>query len=125
MKMKITQTEKAPAAIGPYSQAIAVNGVLYASGQIPIEPSSGNVIEGGIACQAEQVMQNIEKILDANGIGFRNVVKSTCFLTDMADFSEFNRIYEKYFVSKPARSCVAVKELPKHAACEVEIIAVL
>lgn len=125
MEMKITQTKEAPAAIGPYSQAIAVNGVLYASGQIPIEPVSGHLVEGGIALQAEQVMQNIRKILEANGIGFMNVVKATCFLTDMADFSEFNQIYEKYFVSKPARSCVAVKELPKHAACEVEIIAVL
>lgn len=125
MEMKITQTKEAPAAIGPYSQAITVNGVLYASGQIPIEPVSGRLVEGGIARQAEQVMQNIRKILEANGIGFMNVVKSTCFLTDMADFSEFNQIYEKYFVSKPARSCVAVKDLPKHAACEVEIIAVL
>ena len=120
---KVTNTTKAPAAIGPYSQAIEYNGFLFASGQVPIDPAVGDVVAKDIVWQAEQVMKNIAAILEENGIGFENVVKTTCFLADMGDFQTFNGIYEKYFVGKPARSCVAVKELPKKVLCEVEIIA--
>lgn len=110
---KVTNTTKAPAAIGPYSQAIEYNGFLFASGQVPIDPAVGDVVAKDIVGQAEQVMKNVAAILEENGIGFENVVKTTCFLADMGDFQTFNGIYEKYFVGKPARSCVAVKELPK------------
>ena len=120
---KVTNTTKAPAAIGPYSQAIEYNGFLFASGQIPIDPAVGDVVAKEIVAQAEQVMKNISAILEENGIGFENVIKTTCFLADMGDFQTFNEVYGKYFVSKPARSCVAVKELPKKVLCEVEIIA--
>ena len=120
---KVTNTTKAPAAIGPYSQAIEYNGFLFASGQIPIDPAVGDVVAEDIVAQAEQVMKNISAILEENGIGFENVIKTTCFLADMGDFQTFNEVYGKYFVSKPARSCVAVKELPKKVLCEVEIIA--
>ena len=120
---KVTNTTKAPAAIGPYSQAIEYNGFLFASGQVPIDPAVGDVVAKDIVGQAEQVMKNVAAILEENGIGFENVVKTTCFLADMGDFQTFNGIYEKYFVGKPARSCVAVKELPKKVLCEVEIIA--
>ena len=120
---KVTNTTKAPAAIGPYSQAIEYNGFLFASGQIPIDPAVGDVVAKDIVAQAEQVMKNISAILEENGLTFEDVVKTTCFLADMADFAAFNEIYGKYFVSKPARSCVAVKELPKKVLCEVEIIA--
>ena len=120
---KVTNTTKAPAAIGPYSQAIEYNGFLFASGQIPIDPAVGDVVAKDIVAQAEQVMKNISAILEENGIGFENVIKTTCFLADMGDFQTFNEVYGKYFVSKPARSCVAVKELPKKVLCEVEIIA--
>ena len=120
---KVTNTTKAPAAIGPYSQAIEYNGFLFASGQIPIDPAVGDVVAKDIDAQAEQVMKNISAILEENGIGFENVIKTTCFLADMGDFQTFNEVYGKYFVSKPARSCVAVKELPKKVLCEVEIIA--
>ena len=120
---KVTNTTKAPAAIGPYSQAIEYNGFLFASGQIPIDPAVGDVVAKDIVAQAEQVMKNISVILEENGIGFENVIKTTCFLADMGDFQTFNEVYGKYFVSKPARSCVAVKELPKKVLCEVEIIA--
>lgn len=123
--LKVTDTKNAPAAIGPYSQAIEVNGLLFASGQIPIVPATGEVADGGIEVQAEQSCKNVAAILEANGIGFENVVKTTCFLADIADFAKFNEVYGKYFVSKPARSCVAVKDLPKGVLCEVEVIAAL
>ena len=122
---EITNTKNAPAAIGPYSQAVAVNGMLYASGQIPIDPATGEVKGTTIEEQAEQVCKNISGVLEANGISFENVVKTTCFLADMGDFVSFNNVYAKYFVGKPARSCVAVKTIPKNVLCEVEIIAKL
>ena len=121
---KITNTTKAPAAIGPYSQAIEWNGILFASGQVPINPEAGDVTAEGIVDQTEQVMKNIAAILEENGLGFENVIKTTCFLADMGDFATFNEVYAKYFTGKPARSCVAVKELPKKVLCEVEIIAI-
>ncbi len=123
--LKFTSTDKAPAAIGPYSQAVAANGFLFASGQVALTPGTGEIAGKTIEEQTERVCQNIKAILEANGIGFENVVKTTCFLADIADFATFNEIYGKYFVSKPARSCVAVKDLPKKLLCEVEIIAVL
>ena len=118
-------TSKAPAAIGPYSQGIIANGMLFASGQIPIIPESGEIAEGDITVQAEQVMANVGEILKAANTDFESVVKTTCFLADMADFAAFNSVYEKYFTEKPARSCVAVKQLPKNVLCEVEVIAVV
>lgn len=121
----ITNTKNAPAAIGPYSQAVAVNGMLYASGQIPIDPATGEVKGTTIEEQAEQVCKNIAGVLEANGISFENVVKTTCFLADMGDFVSFNNVYAKYFVGKPARSCVAVKTIPKNVLCEIEVIAKL
>ena len=123
--LKRITTEKAPAAIGPYSQAIAAGNFLFASGQIPINPESGEVEAEGIEAQAEQVMKNVGAILEAAGTDYANVVKTTCFLADMADFAAFNGVYEKYFTEKPARSCVAVKALPKNVLCEVEVIAAL
>ena len=122
--MEIISTNNAPQAVGPYSQAIVVNGTLYASGQIAIDPQTQKMIEGDIVAQTERICKNIEAVLAASGLKFENVVKTTCFLADMADFVTFNRIYEKYFVSKPARSCVAVKQLPKNALAEIEVIAV-
>ena len=122
--MKITSTPNAPAAIGPYSQAIEVNGFLFASGQIPLDPASGQIVGATIEEQAERCCQNVKGILEANGLTFTDVVKTTCFLADMADFAAFNGVYAKYFVGKPARSCVAVKEVPKGVLCEIEIIAV-
>ena len=122
--LKKVETDKAPAAIGPYSQGIIANGMLFASGQIPIIPETGAIAEGGIEVQAEQVMKNIGELLKAAGTDYEKVVKTTCFLADMADFAAFNGVYEKYFTGKPARSCVAVKELPKSVLCEVEVIAV-
>ena len=122
--MKVTSTDKAPAAIGPYSQAIEANGFLFASGQVPIDPAVGDVVATGIVDQAEQVMKNIGAILEANNLTYTDVIKTTCFLADMGDFAIFNEVYGKYFTSKPARSCVAVKTLPKNVLCEVEIIAV-
>ena len=124
MLKKIT-TEKAPAAIGPYSQAIVAGNFLFASVQIPINPENGEVEAEGIEAQAEQVMKNVGAILEAAGTDYANVVKTTCFLADMADFAAFNGVYEKYFTEKPARSCVAVKALPKNVLCEVEVIAAL
>ena len=124
MLKKIT-TEKAPAAIGPYSQAVAAGNFLFASGQIPINPASGRVEAEGIEAQAEQVMKNVGAILEAAGTNYAHVVKTTCFLADMADFAAFNGVYEKYFTEKPARSCVAVKALPKDVLCEVEVTALL
>lgn len=118
-------TDKAPAAIGPYSQGIIVNGMLYASGQIPIIPETGAIAEGDINVQALQVMKNVGEILKAAGTDFEHVVKTTCFLAEMADFAAFNAVYEQYFTGKPARSCVAVKQLPKDVLCEVEVIAVV
>lgn len=120
--MKVISTDKAPGAIGPYSQAIAVNGFLYTSGQIPVNPADGQVPEG-IAAQAEQSCKNVGALLEAAGTSFDNVVKTTCFLADMGDFAAFNEVYAQYFVSKPARSCVAAKALPKGVLCEIEAIA--
>lgn len=122
--LKEIKTDNAPAAIGPYSQAVEVNGFLYASGQLPANPKTGN-IEGDITAQAEQSCQNVEAILKANGMTFDNVVKTTCFLANIADFAKFNEVYAKYFTGnpKPARSCVAVKDIPKGALCEIEVIA--
>ncbi|MBS7303382.1 MAG: RidA family protein [Lachnospiraceae bacterium] len=123
--IKKVSTEKAPAAIGPYSQAVIAGKMLFASGQIPINPETGSVEAEGIEAQTEQVMKNIGAVLVAGGCGYENVVKTTCFLADMADFAAFNAVYEKYFTQKPARSCVAVKQLPKDVLCEVEVIACL
>lgn len=121
--MNVLETTKAPGAIGPYSQGFIVNGFVYTSGQIPVDPVSGQVPEG-IAAQAEQSCKNVGAILEAAGVTFENVFKTTCFLADMADFAAFNEVYAKYFVSKPARSCVAVRTLPKGVLCEIEAIAV-
>ena len=121
--MKVIYTDKAPAAIGPYSQAMVSGGFLFASGQIPVNPANGEVNGTDITAQAEQVCKNISAVLAEAGTSFEKVVKTTCFIADMADFAAFNAVYEKYFVSKPARSCVAVKQLPKNVLCEVEIIA--
>jgi len=120
--MEIIHTPNAPAAIGPYSQGYIVNGFVYTSGQIPVDPATGTVPEG-IAAQAEQSCKNVGAILDAAGTGFEKVFKTTCFLADMGDFAQFNSVYERYFCSKPARSCVAVKTLPKGVLCEIEAIA--
>ena len=121
--MKTIQTSNAPAAVGPYSQAKVVNGFVFASGQIPLNPATGEVEGTTIEAQAEQVMKNVGAILKEAGVGFENVVKTTCFLAEMADFAAFNSVYEKYFTGKPARSCVAVKQLPKNVLVEVEVIA--
>lgn len=121
--MQIIKTDKAPGAIGPYSQGYIVNGFVYTSGQIPVDPVTG-VIPEGITAQAEQSCANVGAILAAAGTGFEKVFKTTCFLADMADFAPFNEVYAKFFVSKPARSCVAVKQLPKGVLCEIEAIAV-
>lgn len=123
--MKVTSTDKAPAAIGPYSQAISSGGFLYTAGQIPLDPASGEIVGADISTQTEQVMKNIQALLEANGIGYEKVIKTTCFLADMGDFAAFNKVYEKYFVSKPARSTVAVKQLPRNALCEIETISEL
>ena len=120
--MKTVHTDKAPAAIGPYSQAIIHGDTLYTSGQIPVNPADGTVPEG-IAAQAEQSCKNVGAILEAAGSGYDKVIKTTCFLADMGDFAAFNEVYAKYFTSKPARSCVAVKSLPKGVLCEIEAIA--
>ena len=122
--MKKIATDKAPAAIGPYSQAIVCNGMLYTSGQIAIDPAVGDIVAKDIEGQTEQVMQNLSAVLTAAGTDFTQVVKTTCFLADIADFAAFNAIYGKYFSEKPARSCVAAKALPKGALVEVEVIAV-
>ncbi len=120
---QVIQTSKAPAAIGPYSQALIHGNMLYASGQIPINPENGQVVEGDIKVQTLQVMKNISAILEEAGLSFTNVIKTTCFIKDMNDFAAFNEIYEEYFIGKPARSCVEVARLPKDVLCEVEIIA--
>ena len=121
--LKFTSTPNAPSAIGPYSQAVAVNGILFTSGQVALMPGTGEIVGTTIEEQAEQVCKNLGAILEANGIGFDKVIKTTCFLADMGDFSAFNEVYAKYFTSKPARSCVAVKTLPKNLLCEIEVIA--
>lgn len=121
--MKVVYTEKAPAAIGPYSQAMILNGVLFTSGQIPVNPATGQINGDTIETQAEQVMKNLGEVLKEAGSSFEKAVKTTCFLADMGDFAKFNEVYAKYFVNKPARSCVAVKTLPKNVLCEVEVIA--
>jgi len=123
--MKTINTQNAPAAIGPYSQAIAAGNILYTSGQIPLSPETNEVVGNNIEDQAEQVMKNIGAVLKAAGTDFKKAIKTTCFLSDMADFAAFNKIYASYFVSKPARSCVAVKALPKGVLVEVEVIASL
>ena len=120
--MKVIETSKAPGAIGPYSQVLETNGFIFASGQIPVDPATGNIPEG-IAAQTEQSCKNVGAILEAAGAGYENVVKTTCFLADMGDFAAFNEVYAKYFTSRPARSCVAVKDLPKGVLCEIEAIA--
>ena len=121
--MEVISTNNAPAAIGPYSQAIKVGEFVFTSGQIPLDPKTGAVVEGGIVEQAEQIMKNLEAVLTEAGSSFDLAIKTTCFLADMADFAAFNEVYAKYFVSKPARSCVAVKTLPKNVLAEVEVIA--
>ena len=125
MEIKKISTGGAPAAIGPYSQAVTVGNILYTSGQIPIDPETSLMVEGDISVQAERIMQNLSAVLKAAGTDFENVIKTTCFLADMADFAAFNAVYEKYFISRPARSCVAVKTLPKGALAEVELIALI
>lgn len=121
--IKVTSTDKAPAAIGPYSQAMSANGFLFTSGQIAIDPAVGDVVATTIEEQTEQVMKNLSAVLEANGLTFEDTIKTTCFLSDMGNFGAFNEIYGKYFTNKPARSCVAVKTLPKNVLCEVEVIA--
>lgn len=125
MELKKVATEKAPAAIGPYSQAIICGNMVFTSGQIPINPENGNIEAVGIEAQAEQVMKNLGAVLSAAGSGFDKAVKTTCFLADMGDFAAFNGVYAKYFTTNPARSCVAVKTLPKNVLVEVEVIATL
>ena len=124
MNEKIS-TPNAPKAIGPYSQAVKVGNMLYTSGQIPLDPVSGEMVGTNITEQAEQVMKNLSAVLEAAGTSFDNAVKTTCFIADMADFAEFNAVYAKYITSAPARSCVAVKTLPKGALVEVEVIATI
>ena len=125
MMLKKISTDKAPAAIGPYSQGIIAGDFFFASGQIAIIPETGEIAEATIEAQTEQVMKNIGNLLAAAGVDYSKVVKTSCFLADMGDFGAFNEIYAKYFTSKPARSCVAVKTLPKNVLCEVEVIAYL
>ncbi len=115
-------TDKAPAAIGPYSQGVCVDQWVFTSGQIPVNPADGSIPEG-IAAQAERSCQNVGAILESAGVTFENVVKTTCFLANMEDFAQFNKVYETYFISNPARSCVAVQALPKGVLCEIEAIA--
>ena len=123
--MKSAQTDKAPAAIGPYSQAIITGNLVYISGQTPLAPETGQLVGSTVTEQTEQVAKNITAILEAVGLSQANVVKTTCFLTDMNNFAEFNSVYEKHFISKPARSTVAVKGLPRNALVEIETIAEL
>lgn len=123
--LKKIATSNAPAAIGPYSQAIVCGNMLYTSGQIPLDPATGEMVGSDITIQAEQVMKNLAAVLTEAGATFGSVVKTTCFLADMADFAAFNAVYAKFFTENPARSCVAVKTLPKNALVEVEVIAVI
>lgn len=120
--MNVLETKNAPGAIGPYSQGYEANGFVFTSGQIPVDPATGTVPEG-IRAQAERSCKNVGAILEAAGTGFDRVIKTTCFLADMGDFAAFNEVYATYFTSRPARSCVAVKDLPKGVACEIEAIA--
>lgn len=120
--MQRIQTDRAPAAIGPYSQGIVTGGLAWLSGQIPVDPETGAIPEG-IAAQTEQSCRNVGALLEAAGTSFEKVIKTTCFLADIADFAQFNAVYERYFVSRPARSCVAVRDLPKGVLCEIETIA--
>lgn len=120
--MKVVATAKAPGAIGPYSQGMIAGGMVYCSGQIPVNPASGEIPEG-IEAQAEQSCKNVGAVLEAAGSGLDKVVKTTCFLADMSCFAAFNEVYAKYFTSKPARSCCAVKALPKNVLCEIEAVA--
>ncbi len=122
--MKKIHSDKAPKAIGPYSQATLVNNMLFTSGQIPLN-LEGEIVGSNIAEQTEQVMQNLKAVLEEAGTNFENAIKTTCFLSDMANFAGFNEVYSKYFTSNPARSCVAVKELPKQVLVEVEVIALV
>ena len=122
--IKKVATDKAPAAIGPYSQAVIAGKMLYSSGQIAINPETGNVEAEGIEAQTRQVCENLGAVLEAAGSSFDKVLKTTCFLADMDDFAAFNEVYAEYFTSKPARSCVAVKTLPKNVLCEIEVIAI-
>lgn len=124
MSMKKIHTDEAPAAVGPYSQAIEVNGLIFCSGQIAIDPTVGKIVATEIEGQADQCCRNVEAVLRAAGVELGSVVKTTCFLAEIGDFKKFNAVYEKYFVGKPARSCVAVKDLPAGALCEIEVIAV-
>ena len=117
-------TNKAPAAIGPYSQSILCDSTLYVSGALPIIPETGTLEENNIEAQAERSISNIKAILEANDMSFENVIKTTCFIANMNDFAKFNEIYAKYFVSKPARSCIEVSKLPKGALCEIEVVAI-
>ena len=123
--VKITNTDKAPGALGPYSQAVSVNGFLYTSGQLGVDPATGNLVADTIEGQTEQVMKNLGAVLEANGLTHTDSIKTMCFLSDMDNFAAFNEVYGKYFTNKPARSCVAVKTLPKNALCEVEVIALM
>lgn len=121
--MKIIHSENAPCAVGPYSQAIDCGEYLFLSGQLGLDPMTGTLAGSDVAAQAQQACENIKAILTASGLGFEHVVKTTCFLADMADFAAFNAVYAEYFISLPARSCVAVKSLPKGGICEIEVIA--
>ncbi|HIX06587.1 MAG TPA: RidA family protein [Candidatus Fournierella pullicola] len=121
--MKCVQTDHAPAAIGPYSQALISGGLVFTSGQIPLDPATGAVVAGGIEAQTEQVMKNLAAVLAEAGSGLEKAVKTTCFLADMNDFAAFNEVYARHFTGKPARSCVAVRQLPKSVLVEVEVIA--
>ena len=123
--MKQVHTENAPAALGPYSQGIVADNFLFTSGQIGIDPATGHLVEGGLTAQAEQVMKNLSAILEEAGTSTDKIVKTTCFLADVNDFSAFNQVYAKYIKQKPARSCFAVKDIPTGALCEVEVIAYL
>lgn len=125
MTLKTINTDKAPAAIGPYSQAIGAGNLLFTSGQIPIDPATGEVVQGGIREQTEMVLKNLGEVLKAGGASFDSVAKTTCFLNDMADFADFNAVYAEYFKNKPARSTVAAKALPKGVLCEVEAVAIV
>ncbi len=123
-EMNKIHTEKAPAAVGPYSQAVEAGGMIYTSGQIPLDPESGQLVDGDIKQQADRAMKNVIAVLEAAGTSADKVIKTMCFLADMDDFADFNEIYAGYFTEKPARSCVAVKSLPKGALCEIEVIAI-
>lgn len=123
--MNKIHTDKAPAAVGPYSQAIKVNGMVFTSGQVPLDPATGDIVGDDIKTQATQVMKNLTEVLAAAGTNMSNAIKTTCFLSDMNDFAAFNEVYGEYFTEKPARSCVAAKTLPKNVMCEVEVIALV